>query len=469
MRVALALLFLLVACGETRVRTNVDAGTTVCVPACDGLECGDDGCGGSCGTCPAAAPICTEGTCTIACAPNCAGSACGDDGCGGSCGTCPSAAPMCIANQCVATCTPSCAGRVCGDDGCGGTCGTCTAAQTCTAAGACLDPPACNPGERRCAGADDYERCGYEAATSTMRSFGPAIACGAGRTCSGGICGGGCVRPKILFVVDRSASMTGAAWIDVRRGVEDFVREHQTKMPLGLRMFPSGPGCTAGTIHAPRLDNAELVTNNLDTPTGDDETPHAAALFGLSSAFGAPADGHVVVLITDGADSCAADPTAARREAEVLLRAGVRTYVIGVGGIADPTALDAIAAAGDTIAHRAVGDGVAFAAALESILAALGPCGPVTGSGAVGDACTAAMDCAGDVCITDGLGFGRTFPNGYCSRDCSVMACPSGSTCVPDAFNSNEVCLKSCTDGAVCRMAYDCYDYMGDGICFPNP
>ncbi|MBI4701308.1 MAG: hypothetical protein HY744_09140 [Deltaproteobacteria bacterium] len=34
-----------------------------CAPECTGRECGDDGCGRSCGTCPAAAPTCEDGVC----------------------------------------------------------------------------------------------------------------------------------------------------------------------------------------------------------------------------------------------------------------------------------------------------------------------------------------------------------------------------------------------------------------------
>jgi hypothetical protein len=38
-------------------------------------------------------------TVTVACTPSCAGKACGDDGCGGSCGTCPGGLP-CVAGHC---------------------------------------------------------------------------------------------------------------------------------------------------------------------------------------------------------------------------------------------------------------------------------------------------------------------------------------------------------------------------------
>ncbi|MCH9716084.1 MAG: hypothetical protein K0U52_03245, partial [Gammaproteobacteria bacterium] len=56
-----------------------------CQPECDGRQCGDDRCGGSCGDC-AHGPCSPYGTC---CTPTCNGKKCGPDGCGGTCGTCP--------------------------------------------------------------------------------------------------------------------------------------------------------------------------------------------------------------------------------------------------------------------------------------------------------------------------------------------------------------------------------------------
>ena len=58
-----------------------------CIPDCDGSECGDDGCGGTCGECDGP-DICEEGLCVCAVEPSCEGKECGDDGCGGSCGAC---------------------------------------------------------------------------------------------------------------------------------------------------------------------------------------------------------------------------------------------------------------------------------------------------------------------------------------------------------------------------------------------
>jgi len=76
----------------------------------------------------------------VCCTPDCTGKECGDDGCGGSCGTC-TAPQTCggggTVNVCGCTPRTTCpAGDNCGSvpDGCGGTlnCGTCANGQTCT-------------------------------------------------------------------------------------------------------------------------------------------------------------------------------------------------------------------------------------------------------------------------------------------------------------------------------------------------
>ena len=143
---------------------DYDEACGACTPSCSGKQCGDDGCGGSCGTC-AAGTSCVAGQCT-------AGGGCGGvtfEGCCDSGGTvlnyCENDVLQtlnCGANGCgwnaannfydcgqsgadpsgqnpyaCGACTPSCAGKVCGDDGCGGTCGTCAAGSTCQA-GACV-------------------------------------------------------------------------------------------------------------------------------------------------------------------------------------------------------------------------------------------------------------------------------------------------------------------------------------------
>jgi plastocyanin len=65
-------------------------GSEVCTPDCEGKDCGDDGCGGSCGDCDADTECSpTEGLCVpVVCAADCGDNTCGDDGCGGTCGDC---------------------------------------------------------------------------------------------------------------------------------------------------------------------------------------------------------------------------------------------------------------------------------------------------------------------------------------------------------------------------------------------
>ncbi len=136
-----------------------------CPEACGPKWCGqDDGCGGKCLRCPDNATCdtsswvcdcpgswcgnncclpgqrCGAGDVCEECVPDCSDRECGDDGCGGSCGTCLPGYE-CVDGTCRG-CTADCSGRVCGDDGCGGSCGVCQAGYVCNEAGAC--ERACN-------------------------------------------------------------------------------------------------------------------------------------------------------------------------------------------------------------------------------------------------------------------------------------------------------------------------------------
>ena len=141
--------------GDNSVGQDVTEGDGECIPSCDGVTCGDDGCGGSCGNCFTLEGgvdnnLCVAGQC-VDCAPSCDGLACGDDGCGGNCGNCftPEGGidnDLCNEGVCV-DCAPACDGKSCGDNGCGGTCGTCAGELVC-AGGECVeDVGLCATGE----------------------------------------------------------------------------------------------------------------------------------------------------------------------------------------------------------------------------------------------------------------------------------------------------------------------------------
>ena len=149
-------------------------GSCPCQPKCDGKECGNDGCNGSCGTC-VDGQQCQAGMCE--CQPDCSGKECGEDGCEGSCGECedyqecvdgwcwhhcamacvdkdcgPSEDGDCICGSCPpgmmcndgkCVCQPACDDKNCGDDGCDGSCGECTGQNACVD-GVCTCEPACD-------------------------------------------------------------------------------------------------------------------------------------------------------------------------------------------------------------------------------------------------------------------------------------------------------------------------------------
>ena len=140
--------------GDAIIRLKVQSSDSVCVGDCEGKECGDDGCGESCGTCTDGL-LCKVDQCVEPPTCNCEGKVCGDDGCGNSCGTCPDG-NVCESGACKPPdtgCTPKCDGKTCGDDTCGGTCAPgCGAGYTCDAGG-CIedtggtDGPDIQPGE----------------------------------------------------------------------------------------------------------------------------------------------------------------------------------------------------------------------------------------------------------------------------------------------------------------------------------
>jgi uncharacterized protein YkwD len=108
-----------------------------CTPDCTDRSCGDDGCGGSCGSCDdglscaAGACVCLGTVCTGSCVDTS-----NDPANCGSCGHACDPGQICAGGECL--CQPSCSGKVCGDDGCGGICGICATDRTCGATGQCV-------------------------------------------------------------------------------------------------------------------------------------------------------------------------------------------------------------------------------------------------------------------------------------------------------------------------------------------
>ena len=145
-------------------------GVCTCLPDCGGLDCGPDGCGGTCGSCQDSyscqagvcvyQPACGNGQCDadtetcLNCPQDC-GCALGQVCDAGICLSCPD---FCTAHArdcdffqgcdcgdcgCGETCQQwtcvflNCTGKTCGDDGCGGSCGECQEDYSCKE-GTCL-------------------------------------------------------------------------------------------------------------------------------------------------------------------------------------------------------------------------------------------------------------------------------------------------------------------------------------------
>jgi len=121
--------------GEYVVRCDLDGKTpkygTCSVGLCgwaDGIyyACATDGSPDPSGTYPK--------DCDFSCTPKCQGRVCGDDQCGGTCGSCEPG-EVCLATKC---CKPACDGRECGPDVCEGACGPgCAEGFWCTESGKC--------------------------------------------------------------------------------------------------------------------------------------------------------------------------------------------------------------------------------------------------------------------------------------------------------------------------------------------
>ena len=124
-----------------------------------------------------------------ACFPDCEGHQCGDDGCGGSCGTCEAEATCNDRGRCVLPCQADCTDRVCGGDGCGGSCGDCDGGLACLA-GTCVEAFTCSDG--RLNGRETDRDCGG----GDCPACSAGRLCHAGSDCSSGTCGSGlCTMP----------------------------------------------------------------------------------------------------------------------------------------------------------------------------------------------------------------------------------------------------------------------------------
>jgi uncharacterized protein YegL len=197
----------------------------------------------------------------------------------------------------------------------------------------------------------------------------------------------------MLILLDRSGSMLGSKWNDVRDAIIAFVNDAaSTGMNVGLTYFPRGltgqNDCSEATYSPLAVSIGELPANRTllvdsiqaTSPSGG--TPMRPALEGVlfnATAYQTanPAHKVIVVLATDGDPSGCSDntvPATAQLATRALNYNGVQTYVIAVEG-ATLSNLNQIAAAGGTTqAYDVTSNIAAFSAKMAEIRASALPC-----------------------------------------------------------------------------------------------
>jgi hypothetical protein len=168
----------------------------------------------------------------------------------------------------------------------------------------------------------------------------------------------------IIFLIDRSSSMSGTKWIGTKTALTTFFNDPASAdIGAGLVYFPAQKPdqCNPTTYAALAVPigvlpmNAFALTNSMPFDALGTGTPTYIALKGALMAATAYQDAHpahkvILVLATDG-DPAGCEPNVIDDIAGLAQGArnynGVRTYVIGVSGSTIAN-LDKIAAAGGT-------------------------------------------------------------------------------------------------------------------------
>jgi hypothetical protein len=204
--------------------------------------------------------------------------------------------------------------------------------------------------------------------------------------------------PDILIVLDRSGSMVGFPFSGVDRwtpstsAVVKLTSNLTSTVKFGLMLFPAAAtaggvpaACEPGAVSVPiALDSAPQIASTLAMSRPDvGSTPTASALTAALQALDVPPCGDCdaskkyVLLVTDGAPTCSADPVNDTNAAiDALTSAKIATYVIGYG-TTDPAVaaiMDGFAQHGGTDKHFAVENEQSLVAELTRITGSLVPC-----------------------------------------------------------------------------------------------
>ena len=466
------------------VAVTADSGT--CLPDCEGKQCGDDGCGGSCGDCAATDDgnwctdamcqgweciqvpndkecsggqgMCLEGEC---CIPNCFNAdgsvkQCGDDGCGTPCGEC-ACGTMCASGACVDG--DPCETAQCGPDGCGGSCGTCSPDTTCQD-GQCSCQPDCSG---KVCGPDG---CGGYCGT-----------CPCGTVCFGGIvwlavtdpcdcvecgddgCGGSCGE-----CVGGKACVNGAC-------------TDCTPACAGKECGPDGCGGNCGQCgEGESCGNGQCQCQ----PACAGKECGGDGCGGSCGECGCGFDCSNGQCVANGEEcSSLGGPCGSDADCSPPSNAECWTDFLGGFCVVPGCQDNSDCPDGSACIEVTGGSGAGTYCIVECTnngdcregyfcYPDVGVCWYEEGSGTsnIGGACNSDADCAdaGATCYPETYrGEPTGFVEGYCIIfDCSGNSCPEGSGCF-GVGDDTTACLPTCTSDTQCRKGYAC----DDGVCFP--
>ena len=225
--------------------------------------------------------------------------------------------------------------------------------------------------------------------------------CRVGQMCTGGFCGcvgeaygADSVPPNMLIVLDRSGSMNdritgGTKWEVALQAISDLIAARTDDIRFGLALYPGenqscsmGMRCGPGNvfIDPPAMPPDQLDTFLMGANTCSFGTPTAEMLRSLVGYAGL-ADTtrpNVILLITDGQSTC--DDPVPEVAALFAQDPPVRTFVVGFGDGVDPTELNDMAVAGNTMRtggpphYYEAGDPATLAAAFADIAGSILSC-----------------------------------------------------------------------------------------------
>ena len=180
-----------------------------------------------------------------------------------------------------------------------------------------------------------------------------------------------CEQPNVLFVLDYSGSMTNNnKWNQAIEALTQVTVAFDARLRFGLMHFPTNGDCAVdnSSLWSPvEMTGGAAVRQSLQGRSPAGNTPLARAINRAAEYYDQLNDQNrknIIVLITDGIESCGGDPVGACRDA---FSRNYPTYVIGFGNGVNGNALRDMAQAGGTQQNYQANNATQLFEALQTI------------------------------------------------------------------------------------------------------